>query len=122
MYSSYTYNLVIAISDTDLITNSVIILFIADVDELANEIVIAINPNWGSKEEQGDEQGDEEQGKEKQGEDGDGLTRNSELEGRVEILESQMKRLCNKEEDEEQGIEQDGEDKTGDKRAEILHS
>merc|ERR1712087_964408 len=58
IYASTTYNWAIATSNTELITNAVIILFITDIDEMVDEIVMAIGPSWASEEEKdGEEQG-----------------------------------------------------------------
>merc|ERR1712032_355741 len=45
-YTSIIYNDAIATSDTDIIMNSVAILFISDVDELTFEILHTLNPDW----------------------------------------------------------------------------
>merc|ERR1711957_281746 len=45
-YTSVIYNTAIATSDTDIIMNSVVILFICDIDELFFDILLAINPDW----------------------------------------------------------------------------
>ena len=89
VYASFTYNSAIATSDTDLITNAVIILFIADIDELVDGIVIVINPNWASEKKHDNEEGDEEQDEENQGKDGN-QSRNSELEGQVGVPEEKQ--------------------------------
>jgi len=45
-YVSTIYNAAIATSNTDIIVNSVVILFITDVDELFYDILMVINPHW----------------------------------------------------------------------------
>jgi len=44
LFASIVYNFAIATTDTDLIMNAVIILFINDIDELMNDILIEIFP------------------------------------------------------------------------------
>jgi hypothetical protein len=46
VFVSTIYNMAIATSDTEIIINSVVILFICDVDELIFGITKAINPDW----------------------------------------------------------------------------
>jgi len=46
LYASTIYNASIATSNTDIIVNSVVILFITDVDELFYEILMVINHRW----------------------------------------------------------------------------
>ncbi|KAL7549178.1 hypothetical protein ACHAWF_012449, partial [Thalassiosira exigua] len=46
LYVSTLYNMAIATSNTQMIVNSVIILFIMDVDELIYEILVVCNPAW----------------------------------------------------------------------------
>ena len=84
VYASTTYNWAIATSNTELITNVVIILFITDIDEMADGILMAISPasafNEGEEEEQDIEQG-EDHNEEEQGLDGSlALLRNENLE------------------------------------------
>merc|ERR1712087_816161 len=93
IYASTTYNWAIATSNTELVTNAVIILFITDIDEMVDEIVMAIDPSWASEEEKDGEEQDIEQGKEhneeEQGVDGTlALLRseNLELKGKMEEL------------------------------------
>ena len=45
LYTSIIYNNVIAVTDTDLIANAVIILFVTDLDEMMLSISVLINPN-----------------------------------------------------------------------------
>lgn len=45
-YVSTIYNAAIATSNTEIIMNSVVILFITDVDELVYDILTVINPDW----------------------------------------------------------------------------
>jgi len=45
-YVSAIYNNAIATSNTEMIVNSVVILFICDVDELTYDILVALNPGW----------------------------------------------------------------------------
>jgi hypothetical protein len=45
-YVSTIYNMAIATSNTEIIVNSVIILFIVEIDEYCFGIIDAINPNW----------------------------------------------------------------------------
>lgn len=51
LFTSIVYNIAIATSDTDLIMNAVIILFICDLDELMYDILIEINPCYAANEE-----------------------------------------------------------------------
>lgn len=45
-YASVIYNAAIASSNTEIIMNSVVIVFICDVDELFYDILLTINPDW----------------------------------------------------------------------------
>merc|ERR1711935_1111022 len=45
LYASTIYNNAIATTDTDLIANAVIILFVADLDEMMLSILVVIYPN-----------------------------------------------------------------------------
>jgi hypothetical protein len=49
LFASIVYNFAIATTDTDLIMNAVIILFINDIDELMNDILIEIDPLCDSR-------------------------------------------------------------------------
>jgi len=53
VYASAIYNNAIATSNTELITNAVIILFIADIDEMAFAVVMTVGPVWSAIEEEG---------------------------------------------------------------------
>merc|ERR1712194_222388 len=55
LFVSAIYNDAIATSNTGLITNAVIILFITDLDELVHDIVMTVNPDWAASEEEGSE-------------------------------------------------------------------
>ena len=55
LFVSAIYNNAIATSNTGLITNAVIILFITDLDELVHDIVMTVNPDWAALEEEGSE-------------------------------------------------------------------
>ena len=46
LYTSTIYNKAIATSNTDIIVNAVIILFITDIDEFSFVIIEAINQKW----------------------------------------------------------------------------
>merc|ERR1712194_683163 len=46
LYASVIYNKAIATSNTEIVMNSVVILFICDVDELNFDILQTINANW----------------------------------------------------------------------------
>merc|ERR1712194_275863 len=48
VFASTVYNQAIATSNTDLIANAVIILFITDIDEMLYELLTVINPRWAS--------------------------------------------------------------------------
>ena len=52
LFVSVIYNGVIATSNSELILNAVIILFLTDLDELVYDIVLTINPHWASEEEE----------------------------------------------------------------------
>merc|ERR1712157_431844 len=54
LFVSAIYNEAIATSNSELISNAVIILFITDLDEMIFDIVVTINPNWIKEEEGGD--------------------------------------------------------------------
>ena len=47
--ASLIYNTAIATSNTEIIVNSVVILFVCDVDELFHDILMTINPNWAER-------------------------------------------------------------------------
>ena len=49
MYTSIIYNKAIAVTNTDLIANAVIILFVTDLDEMMLSISVLIKPNWFPK-------------------------------------------------------------------------
>mmetsp|Transcript_10296 Transcript_10296/g.22342 ORF Transcript_10296/g.22342 Transcript_10296/m.22342 type:complete len:1541 (-) Transcript_10296:66-4688(-) len=49
MFVTFLYNRAIATSNTELIMNAVIILFICDLDEMFYEIIMVINPIWVDK-------------------------------------------------------------------------
>ena len=51
LFASIIYNNAIATTNTDLIANAVIILFITDLDEMVLSILASINPCWFSKDE-----------------------------------------------------------------------
>merc|ERR1712194_187372 len=55
LFVSAIYNNAIATSNTGLITNAVIILFITDLDELVHDIVMTVGPDWAALEEEGSE-------------------------------------------------------------------
>merc|ERR1711957_19510 len=46
LYVSVIYNVAIATSNTEMIMNSVVIIFICDMDELVFDILMTINPGW----------------------------------------------------------------------------
>jgi len=46
LYASTVYNIAIARSDTDIIINTVIILFICDIDEYFYAALVALGPLW----------------------------------------------------------------------------
>jgi len=46
IYVSMFYNKAIATTDTELIVNAVILLFVTDLDEQIFEVVIAVSPSW----------------------------------------------------------------------------
>ena len=50
LFVSTIYNEAIATSNTEIIANSVIILFITDLDELFYCVMMTINPRWTEKE------------------------------------------------------------------------
>lgn len=52
LFVSVIYNGAIATSNSELIFNAVIILFLTDLDELVYDIVMAINPHWVSEQEE----------------------------------------------------------------------
>ena len=45
LYASTIYNRAIAETNTDLIANAVIILFVTDLDEMMLSVLVAINPS-----------------------------------------------------------------------------
>jgi len=49
LYASVIYNMAIATSNTEIVMNSVVILFICDVDELNFDILVTINENWAER-------------------------------------------------------------------------
>jgi len=49
LFVSAIYNAAIATSDTEIIMNSVVILFICDIDECLYDILMVINPSWVEK-------------------------------------------------------------------------
>jgi hypothetical protein len=48
-YSSAVYNIAIARSNTDIVVNSVVILFITDLDEQFYRVISTASPNWLEK-------------------------------------------------------------------------
>jgi hypothetical protein len=48
-YSSAVYNIAIARSNTDIVVNSVIILFIIDIDEQFYRVIFTVTPKWLEK-------------------------------------------------------------------------
>jgi hypothetical protein len=48
-YSSAVYNIAIARSNTDIVVNSVVILFITDIDEQFYRVISTAFPNWLEK-------------------------------------------------------------------------
>jgi hypothetical protein len=48
-YSSAVYNIAIARSNTDIVVNSVIILFITDIDEQFYRVIFTATPKWLEK-------------------------------------------------------------------------
>ena len=52
LFVSVIYNAAIATSNSELISNAVIILFLTDLDKLVYDIVLTINPDWDSEEEE----------------------------------------------------------------------
>ena len=46
LFASTIYNQAIATTNTELIANAVIILFITDVDEMLFDLLTVINPSW----------------------------------------------------------------------------
>mmetsp|Transcript_34458 Transcript_34458/g.60582 ORF Transcript_34458/g.60582 Transcript_34458/m.60582 type:complete len:182 (+) Transcript_34458:5970-6515(+) len=105
-YVSSLYNGVIATSNTEIILNSVVILFICDVDELIYDILIVINSGWVKRmTHQGQEASvtepnghDEEKGTEETNhrlvmKNKSGSGTNRDLEGAVESLERQVQIL-----------------------------
>ena len=51
MFASTVYNRAIATTNTELISNAVIILFITDIDEMLHDLVMTIRPREVKKEE-----------------------------------------------------------------------
>ena len=51
MFASTVYNMAIATTNTELIANAVIILFITDIDEMTYALLTTINPRWADSEE-----------------------------------------------------------------------
>jgi len=48
LFASVVYNERIATSNTELIANAVIILFLTDLDEMADTLLRALNPHWAT--------------------------------------------------------------------------
>jgi hypothetical protein len=48
-YSSAVYNIAIARSNTDIVVNSVVILFIIDIDEQFYRVIFTVTPKWLEK-------------------------------------------------------------------------
>jgi len=48
LFASTMYNYRIATSNTELIANAVIILFLTDLDEMVDACLVAINPHWAA--------------------------------------------------------------------------
>jgi hypothetical protein len=46
MHSLLSYNLAIARSNTDIVVNAVIVLFITDIDEQFFDVLVVISPQW----------------------------------------------------------------------------
>ena len=58
VFASSIYNQRIATSDTELITNVVVILFLSDLDEMADSGLMAVNPSWAAEEDEQEESAD----------------------------------------------------------------
>ena len=86
LFVSAIYNEAIATSNSELISNGVIILFITDLDEMIFDIVVTISPNW-IQEEEGDDGNNEACTREqlRQLEQ-----KNSELENKNVIMENEL--------------------------------
>ena len=101
-YASTTYNMAIAVRNTDLITNAVIIIFISDMDELIDNLVMEINPYWITKKEVIDKEQDVEEQEYEEPEteynEDDKLSllesENLELKTKLSKVESQVQELC----------------------------
>ena len=55
VFASSIYNQRIATSNTELITNVVVILFLSDLDEMADSGLMAMNPQWAGEGEEENE-------------------------------------------------------------------
>lgn len=115
LYASTVYNIAIARSDTDIIINTVVILFICDIDEYFYAALVALSSLWKTKLIQGDEFESNTNGKmEKRDsfDDVDNNTRdaqidmliksNDDLKKRLEALEKLMLSSVPKEEEKEE--------------------
>lgn len=101
IYASTTYNMAIAVRNTDLITNAVIIIFISDMDELIDDLVMEINPYWITKKEAIDEEQDVEEQEYEEPEAVHEVNKlslleseNLELKTKLSKVESQVQELC----------------------------
>jgi len=139
VYASAIYINATATSDTELVTDSVVILILTEVDEKFFQLLESHCSSWMNKmfkattQEQKDEEEDkreaekegekrQEKGEEKQEEEEEGQDKDDNpawLKNRVEKLEGQVARLCNKTQDDvEQDIEQGEEDQDKEEQAE----
>ena len=135
LYASTVYNIAIARSDTDIIINTVIILFICDIDEYFYAALVALISLWKTNLVESSDGGEYDESKRKMEkrdsfDDVDNNTRdaqidmliksndqlkesNDDLKKRLERLEKRMSSNFpkeEKEEDEEEKEEDDGED------------
>jgi len=90
-YVSTIYNISIATTNTELIYNAVIILFIMEIDERAFEAIDAVNQRWVDKVTKREEMDDGTMPGHGNGEKSDGALTSEEVEALLEQHTSQLK-------------------------------
>merc|ERR1711957_982834 len=112
VYASAIYIKATATSDTELVTDAAIIIFIMELDEKLFELIKAHASSWMNRVFGADKRGQEEEKQDKEPDEEGSLAL---LKSKVEKLESQVEMLCNKlqnyeEQDTEKGEEDHSEE------------
>ena len=98
LFVSALYNDAIATSNSELIFNGVIILFITDLDEMVYDILLTINTRWAPEEDEGEEDTNEsvvdEKFRQLEMKYSKIETKNTELGNELKLVQNRLQNIC----------------------------